>query len=233
MEINKFVINLKRRPDRLEKFTKSCPYKNVETVYGFDAKNPLHESIEEQEMYNILKTKKLTSGECGVWISHLRIWENIVKKGLEYAIIFEDDAVFNPIFLEIMNNINMNTSVSNYNNIPKESIIYIGGRFHENFIMPLQYTISYNKYICQSNFLNFNGVLHDRTLHAYIISSNIAKILIEHFKNKLNTNSCKIIDPVDHFVIRTLRLLDLPIYNTIPLLCHCPMISDSDIRDKK
>jgi glycosyl transferase family 25 len=206
MEMQKFVINLKRRNDRLDKFTKICPYNNVQTVYGFDAKNPLDESVEEQAIYYILRSLRLTNGECGVWISHLRIWENIVKNQIENAMIFEDDALFNNRFLEVMNNINIDT-------MPKNSIIFIGGRFNDNFIMPDQFIIPYNKYICQSNLSKFNGVLHDRTLHAYIISFHVAKQLIEVFHNKLKDPDCKVIDPVDHFVIRGLRALNYPIYS--------------------
>ena len=37
--MKKFVINLKRRPDRLTNFLNNCPYGDVEIVYGFDGKN--------------------------------------------------------------------------------------------------------------------------------------------------------------------------------------------------
>ena len=38
-KITKYVINLKRRPDRLERFMKTCPYKDVQIIEAFDGKN--------------------------------------------------------------------------------------------------------------------------------------------------------------------------------------------------
>jgi GR25 family glycosyltransferase involved in LPS biosynthesis len=68
-DIKKFVINLKRRPDRLETFKKNCPFTDVEVVYGFDGK---YEKGKEQDITYKLKLKP---GEIGVFISHLRIFK--------------------------------------------------------------------------------------------------------------------------------------------------------------
>jgi hypothetical protein len=49
--MKKFVINLKRRPDRLETFLQRCPYHDVEIVYGFDGKNP---ELETNKKFKLL-----------------------------------------------------------------------------------------------------------------------------------------------------------------------------------
>ena len=83
-----FVINLKRRPDRLESFRKDCPLQNVQVVEAFDASKEDHELIHSR--FNKLQFP----GEKGCWLSHLLLWEKIVKEGLPHALIFEDDAKF-------------------------------------------------------------------------------------------------------------------------------------------
>ena len=75
--MKKFVINLKRRPDRLESFQERCVYKDIEVIPGFDGKNPHLESKKEQKIYKSLP-QRLQPGARGVWISHLRIWKQII-----------------------------------------------------------------------------------------------------------------------------------------------------------
>ena len=65
----------------------------------------------------------------------------------------------------------------------------------------------------------------DRTLHAYIISNKMAKILVNTF------NTCPRIDKaIDDWIMRVSLENSLPIYNAQPLLCHSPLKGDSDIR---
>ncbi|MBQ7673415.1 MAG: glycosyltransferase family 25 protein [Alphaproteobacteria bacterium] len=65
-------------------------YKNAEFVYSY-------------------KEQDLTPGECGCFLSHRAVWQDIVKHGYKNAIIFEDDVEFFHNFkenlLEVMKNI--------------------------------------------------------------------------------------------------------------------------------
>jgi glycosyl transferase family 25 len=212
--MKKFVINLKRRPDRLQKFQERCPYPytDVETVYGFDGMNAITESKKERKIFEELST--LRPGERGCWISHLRIWKKIVDQGIPIALIFEDDAQFNENFKNIIEKMVL----------PADGIVYIGGRFVPNFVMSAEYTLPVNEYISQSNFKRFLNTVHERTTHSYIITLKLAKLLIEIF------NNCSRPGQLDHFMIQKLKALDIPVYNSIPLLCHSPMVGDSDIR---
>ena len=214
--MKKFVINLKRRPDRLKQFLERCPYTDLEIVYGFDAKNPHLENKKERKIFDSFSnSRKVRTGARGVWISHLRIWKKMVDTGIQRAMIFEDDALFNENFEESINDLNYPESMN---------ILFIGGRFTKNFIMPPEYSIKSTKNVVQSNFNNFNGVYHDRTAHGYIITFDTAKLLIEIFKNTRDP------DEVDHFIIRKLRSLEIPVHNSVPLLCYSPIVGDSDIR---
>ena len=70
----------------------------------------------------------------------------------------------------------------------------------------------------------FLNTVHECTTRTYIITLKLEKLLIEIFNNILNPGQ------LDHFMIQKLKALEIPIYNTIPLLCHSQMVSDSDIR---
>jgi len=214
--MKKFVINLKRRPDRLKQFLERCPYTDVEIVHGFDAKNHHLENKKERKIFeSFSNSKKVRLGARGVWISHLRIWKKMVNDSIKLAMVFEDDALFNENFEESINNLIFPENLN---------ILFIGGRFTKNFIMPPEYTLKSTPNVVQSNFNKFNGVYHDRTAHGYIINIRIAKLLIEIFNNTQDP------DEVDHFIIRKLRSLEIPVYNSVPLLCYSPIVGDSDIR---
>jgi glycosyl transferase family 25 len=211
--MKKFVINLKRRPDRLHTFQQRCPYPHtdIEIVYGFDGKNPSEESKKEQK---IKFPSRLQPGARGCWISHLRIWKKIVDQGIPIAMVFEDDVLFSDTFLDIMGKIVL----------PDNGIVYFGGRFVPNFVIPSMYCLPVNEHISQSNFKNFSNVYHERTTHGYIITLKLAKLFLEIFNNTPEP------DAIDQFMIQKLKALDIPVYNSIPLLCHSPMVGDSDIR---
>ena len=74
-KIKKIVINLKRRPDRLEKFSREMEY------MGWD--------------YNIFEGID-TGGYDGCALSHLKIIEEFLKTDDEHIMILEDDCFFMP-----------------------------------------------------------------------------------------------------------------------------------------
>ena len=74
-EIPKFVINLERRPDRLESVTKEFEYMG----WTF-------------ERFNAVDTNSYE----GCAYSHQQIAKIILERGYEYAMVFEDDIFFMP-----------------------------------------------------------------------------------------------------------------------------------------
>jgi glycosyl transferase family 25 len=213
--MKKFVINLKRRPDRLEAFKERCPLMDVEVVYGFDGKNVcLEQSYREKVM--LYKFAKLKPGEKGVFISHTRIFQRIIEENLSHALIFEDDAEFCGDFTERLRTVTKE--------LPKDtSILYIGGRFDPEFKMKSCSSIS--EHIVKHDDTDWIGEDMDRTLHAYIISRDLAQICI----NELYRSNT-IDEAIDSWIIKICKKYLLPIYNAQPLLCHSPLISNSDIR---
>lgn len=212
----KYVINLKNRKDRLNDFIKKCPVTNIEIIYGFNGKNPSDESKEEIELFNN-KFDTLTPGEKGCFLSHVRIYRDIVSKNIPYAIVFEDDALFSEDFESIVSNI--------VNDLPNDfDILYIGGRFDKNFVMTNY--IKYNDYIVQTNFEKFNNKEMERTTHGYIISNKGSKYLLDIFDK-----TEKITPPIDHWLLNNFKNNNLPVYNSMPLVCYSPLVGDSDIRN--
>lgn len=214
--MKKFVINLKRRPDRLEQFFKRCPYKqeSVEVIYAFDGKNPEQEKEKERKLITRFP-KDRQPGAIGCSISHLRIWKRMVNENIPLAMIFEDDCLFDPKFLHIMESLTLPENCK---------ILYPGGRFNQNFTVPDAGRIDISQTVYQHNDRNWNNRLHERTTHCYILTYESAKFLIELF------NIQPFPQPVDQFIIHSFRDLRIPVHSTNPLVCWSPIIGDSDIR---
>ena len=235
----KFVINLKRRPDRLELFKKKCPYpigqevktnfigklltdkpkiNQVNIIYGFDSKQTCDEIPEEQFLYKHVIKLKLP-GAIGCFISHLRIYKIIVENNYTEAIIFEDDANFTIDFDKKLQRV--------IKQLPMDyHIIYIGGRFVENFKMKNENMTAVSDNICKHNLNNWCNFDHDRTTHGYIISNAGAKFLLEKIKNTTINQQ----DAIDFWLMNTFKNKNINIYNSFPLLCWSPIVGDSDIR---
>lgn len=219
-----YVINLKRRTDRLEKFYKnfedfSFDKEKIEVVYGFDAKNAENESYIEKTIFNNLPNN-LTKGEKGVFISNIRIYKDIIDKNITFAIIMEDDAYFCKDFKtkldKVINEMPLNTE-----------ILYFGGRFYADFRMQEGTFIQISDNIVQHDYsAGWNAINHDRCNYGYIISNSFAKCLVQAFEKNINVNYA-----VDDFIVRTCRNHNTLIYNSCPLLVHGDAYSiESDIR---
>ena len=101
-----YLINLRRRPDRLAAFsadyTKSdidMEYKVIEGVDGSKL------DIEQQDLTELARAElkqlettgyrskhyQLTRGAIGCYLSHIKVWKNILKDNSDIALVFEDD----------------------------------------------------------------------------------------------------------------------------------------------
>lgn len=165
-----YLINLKRRPDRLNNFLthyKNSDMKNEEII-KFDAIDGSKLDIESVSLSELAKAElqqlettgfrtkhyQLTKGAIGCYLSHVKIWENILKNNYETALIFEDDAKI-PLTL--------NQSIENeMNHIPNDWDIVLFG------------------YICKQcrKYENYNEVERFMLTHCYLINRKaIIKIM--------------------------------------------------------
>jgi len=104
-DIRKFVINLERRPDRIESL--NLPF-DFEIFTATDGKITFPDA-----------PIKLI-GHYGCWDSHRRLLEKIKQENIEYTLILEDDVVvidnFNEVFQLILNE------------LPEDwDLLYLGG----------------------------------------------------------------------------------------------------------
>jgi len=74
-----YCINLERRPDRREKMEKEFKREDLENVEFISATDGCEHP-------------RMNRGECGCMNSHIRVWQDIVTKGIPWALVFEDDA---------------------------------------------------------------------------------------------------------------------------------------------
>lgn len=115
-----YLINLDRRPDRLERFMNSLDnsdMKNMKVlrmnaVDGSEidiTRVPLSETA-KGELKQIETTGfrskhyQLTRGAIGCYLSHVKVWKDIVEKGHKNGLIFEDDVTLPENMYERMMN---------------------------------------------------------------------------------------------------------------------------------
>lgn len=211
------VVNLKRRPDRLQNFNQR--YKNQGTMpltrkCAIDGK--LLKSNSTFQKYFSKNTTTLRSGEIGCFLSHFEIWLDMIKRGLPFCCIYEDDVLFTSEYDAKLNVL--------LKELPRDFfIMYLGGRFNDNHTTKNATHVS-------NNIVTFDTMINnkdqDRTTHAYIISLQCARLYCDEIQN--NPDVLKM--PVDHFMLRFLLDKKHPILNAQPLINWSPMRGDSDIR---
>lgn len=165
-----YLINLKRRPDRLANFMEHynasdmahIPYIRFEAIDGSELnidRVPLSElaSAELKEIETTgfrSKHYQLTKGAIGCYLSHVKIWEDVLQKGHNIAFILEDDAKIPPNMLW-----SLNTSIVN---------------------IPVDWDVVLLGYLCNQcvDHTNYKKVERFMLTHSYIITrQGIEKIL--------------------------------------------------------
>lgn len=100
------MINLKRRPDRLNKMESNFMEMGlqVELLEAVDGKELTETSIKEMGVQFLegyadpYHNRPMTMGEIGCFLSHHRIWEEMVKRDQKEVLILEDDLRFDSYF---------------------------------------------------------------------------------------------------------------------------------------
>ena len=179
MNIKSYVINLKKRPHRLNYFHSyyklDIPYQVSEAVDGetIDIDNLLKSNVIGVIGYqSIINTKNNiprkyhyelgTTGAIGCALSHINIYKKMIEENLNdiVVIVFEDDA--------LVNNVSLDDIKERIKSLPDDWHYYQIGAGR-----PITYTcVKDNLY----KMTKFQGT------HAYAISLNGAKWLLNHEK---------------------------------------------------
>lgn len=171
-----YVINLKRRPDRLDFFTTNIipliSTVNVNIVEAIDGRlldltdKKLILSVNEWNFKNLKKEQKLR-GVIACCQSHMKCLEQIISSDNSHAIIFEDDCV---ICENVKNDIDI---ILNTMKIPEKfSIIYLNNKLRKHDIQPTTHEL-------------VDFIINDNvtpTAEAYVISKQFAYILLDELK---------------------------------------------------
>lgn len=101
-----FLINLDRATKRLSEMEDrlsniGIDYIRISAIDGKFYKYSEKEYCEK--LYKRCCGKKTSTGEVGCYLSHYKAIEYFIRSGRKYAVILEDDAVFNPDFVKILN----------------------------------------------------------------------------------------------------------------------------------
>lgn len=101
-----FLINLLRRPDRRQRMLSSLYEQEISCIVfeAIDGRALNSSGIKELGVdllpgyYDPYSSRTLTKGEVGCFLSHFYIWEQIVERQLDSALVFEDDVRFQGFF---------------------------------------------------------------------------------------------------------------------------------------
>lgn len=146
-----YLINLKRRPDRLEDFfmnNKEFINKNdIEVFEAIDGTN-----INDPEW-------KFSKGALGCWLSHIQLLQKIKKTSYKKVLILEDDAIVdNPNLLN-------NQQIVDFLLHKDWDMFYLGGYHHKP---PTKIS---------DDILKYNWAL---TTHAYAVNTSAIDTILEY-----------------------------------------------------
>ncbi|MBH5369000.1 glycosyltransferase family 25 protein [Bradyrhizobium glycinis] len=103
-----FIINLTRDVERWENIQRfmvqaRLPYSRFSAIDG-RRKLPLIRSVIRRDFVNRKNGRPLTTGEICCTLSHIGVLRRIIRRGIERAIILEDDAEFSEGFVDFYQN---------------------------------------------------------------------------------------------------------------------------------
>lgn len=227
-DIDTYLINLDRRSDRLEKFTK----KNIEpghlhsnTLTRISAVDPDEFSYKEETVHYRDKSfpmswlqisGHLKKGEIGCLMSHYFLWEKCAKAN-KPILVFEDDALVVGDFTDKLE------SVLSTETVPDDiDILWIGTHTHG-----MQCRMKNQITDFSSHYYKFTMPRHYSIYtYCYLIYPQGANKLID----LLHSNKLRHTDAADHFLCNKLDNHYILLYEEKwPFLCSAPQ-GDSDIQ---
>jgi len=181
-----YVINLKKDVKRWNEivleFNKAgiTEYNRIDAIYGKDLNDD-----EIKDNTTMMCRYTCTYPMIGIGMSHLKTWEKFLETGQERALIFEDDVELVPNFKEEL--------LLRLNTIPNNAdLIYLGCQLSNYENTQTSLTVKLMKLLIgdkEKHFEKINSGVYRPSLplglHAYIISRECAKKLVERIKGKL------------------------------------------------
>ena len=228
MTLDSYVINLRRRPDRLEGFTARYPGAILPTVFeAVDGRDLAASGTMYEAWTTRLKERgvflRLINGEIGCALSHMGIWQRMLDDDVPVAQIFEDDCLFVDDYVDRFANLV----------VPDDALlIYTGGRDTPYYESEFVHAVPGNESVVAHHAPEVDGWGPaktkdlDRWLHAYIVTQRGARYLLEHMFDHYAGRRA-----VDHAVLDALRSSPYTTYDSLPHICYSIEQGDSEIRN--
>lgn len=163
-----YVISLidstKRRETIIEQFDGlSLKFSFFDAIDGREKIPAQYESLIDRQTTILNLGREMSDGEYACAISHMEIYKKIVMEKLDGAIIFEDDAILTPLFLDFL-------KYSGYKMAPLIQLDHRGGFVHRFA----------NKIKIGRSITLRRATLNPQLTTAYSINSSAAQYLLEH-----------------------------------------------------
>lgn len=106
-----YYINLENSKTKQQEISKlvnklNFPSARIEAVNGNKLSDSLIYDLIDQETFKYhayrAQGKGIRAGEVGAYLSHIKVWKEFLQSDYSYAIVFEDDAKFDPKTLNIV-----------------------------------------------------------------------------------------------------------------------------------
>lgn len=122
------VINLDRRPDRIEYLYKQSPL-IFRKFAAIDGENLSNHYFEFPELLDTIRNQTRVFGEVGCSLSHYSLWKQHLGRWTEneYILIFEDDAIFTENSVE-----RLKETIQDILNIEFD-VMYLGGQWTPDY----------------------------------------------------------------------------------------------------
>ena len=168
-------INLESATDRLESmsqqlegYTKDFTWERFEAVYGKAMSDEEKKEVTTPNCY-----KYCTDSMIGIGKSHLDIWKKQVEERIPFVLVFEDDVEIVPTFEEIVKNYIVDFDFD---------VLMVG---HDGMIeMPHIWNLP--DALMQGKGFNYSTNDFFIGAHAYVVSLDGAKRLLEEFKDGIS-----------------------------------------------
>lgn len=233
-----YLINLKRRPDRLQQFMQKfnasdLKHNNIlkfNAIDGsiLDTEKIFISDVAKAEIKQIettgFRTKhyQLTRGAIGCYLSHIQVWEHILDSKHNAVIIFEDDANV-PVDIK-------QTIQENMRHIPENWDIVLFGFYCKDCIPGYKHN-KVNRFILLHCYaINRNAVLKILKSNTLFPITQQIDSLISELSNILNIYSFEK-NTVSQFGSRT--DIQLPIYPNSKNSHERLLVSNKDVYKKK
>jgi GR25 family glycosyltransferase involved in LPS biosynthesis len=203
------VINLKRRPDRLDRI-KNNLYLKYNVVSAVDGQSiAYNQEIEKIFRGNDFHSKK-TVIACA--LSHYYIWQELVQSNCPLYIIIEDDATFCDDFKQKVLNL--------IYDLYERDIVFMGYLIFDTFLDNTK-----NKYYIKNNHTTINDLekkLYMGGTHCYSITKTAAVKLLKY----IDENGIK--HGIDYLMAKVQNVCN--VFETVPHLAYIDNPKDSDIQ---